>query len=282
MSAMSAPALSQHEYWNSKVGEEWANQADRTDRMLQPMTEAVFKTLALRPGERVLDIGCGAGATTMAAARQVGADGAAVGVDISRPLLEIARRRADEAKASVAYIEADAGAGAIDGAPFDAAFSRFGVMFFEHPPAAFAQLRASLRPDGRLVFVCWRTFAENEWSSAPLTALSSLFIAPVPAPDPDAPGPFAFADAGKIETILAAAGWREPSITPWDGDIQIGENAADAAYFLLKIGPCARAVTDQQLDPAQAKDLLAAAMAKHETPAGVALPAACWIVQARA
>jgi SAM-dependent methyltransferase len=272
----------QQEYWNSKVGEEWANQADRMDRMLQPMTQPAFDALALKAGERVLDIGCGAGATTLAAAQQVGSSGLAVGVDLSRPLLGHARTRAEASGARAEFVEADAGAAPIPGAPFDAAFSRFGVMFFDEPAAAFARLRATLRPDGRLVFICWRAFSENQWSFAPLAALTPIFTAPVTPPDPNTPGPFALADAAKIKTILTASGWTDITIKPWDGDIRIGADARDAAKFLLKIGPCARAITDQQLDPAAAEAVLADFLAQHETPAGVSLPAACWIVRATA
>jgi SAM-dependent methyltransferase len=279
---MPAPPT-QREYWNSKVGEEWANQADRMDRMLQSMTDAAFDALKLQPGERVLDIGCGAGATTLTAARQVGANGLAVGVDLSRPLLELARKRAAEASGARAeFIEADAGAAPIPGAPFDAAFSRFGVMFFDDPPAAFARLRQTMRRDGRLVFLCWRPFAENLWTFAPLAALAPLLTAPVPPPDPNAPGPFALSDRAKIRSILESSRWRDIEITRWDGDVRIGADAREAARFLLKIGPCARAVADQQLDPAGAERALADFLAKHEGTAGVALAAACWIVRALA
>jgi ubiquinone/menaquinone biosynthesis C-methylase UbiE len=141
---MSTPQRpTQQEYWNSKVGEEWANQADRMDRMLQPMTQPAFDTLALKAGERVLDIGCGGGGTTLTAAQQVGSSGLAVGVDLSRPLLGHARPRAEASGARAEFVEADAGAAPIPGAPFDAVFSRFGVMFFDEPAAAFARLRAA-------------------------------------------------------------------------------------------------------------------------------------------
>lgn len=280
---MSEPARpTQREYWNSKVGEEWARQADLMDRMLAPLTQPAFEALALAPGESVLDIGCGAGATALTAAQVVGATGHVVGVDISQPLLALARERAAAAEVRIDFIEADAGAAPIAGEPFDAAFSRFGVMFFDDPPAAFAKVRARLKPGGRMVFVCWRAFSENGWSYAPLKALEPILRAPVALPDPDAPGPFALANAGKIETLLAASGWRGVSIAPWDGEFLVGGggNADAAAAFLLKIGPCARAVAEQQLDPAEARGLLARFLASHQGESGVALPGACWIVRA--
>jgi SAM-dependent methyltransferase len=279
---MSQPPT-QREYWNSKVGEEWARQADLMDRMLQPLTQPAFDLLDLKPGERVLDIGCGAGATTLAAASYIG-DGQAVGVDISKPLLELARERASARGANAHFVEADVSAAPLRDAPFDAAFSRFGVMFFEDTAAAFAKIRVALNPDGRIVFICWRTFAENGWSHAPLAALQPILKAPITPADPNAPGPFQLQDSEKIRTMLAASGWRDIAISPWDGDVLVGGggDASTAAAFLLRIGPCARAITDQQLDAAQAQQLLADFLRKHETSAGVALPAACWIVSARA
>ncbi len=274
--------LTQREYWNSKVGEEWANHADGLDRMLQPMTQPALDLLNLQLGEHVLDIGCGAGATTLTIAQRVGESGHVVGVDLSQQLLALGRKRAAERGARIDFLEADAGVVPLQGAPFDAAFSRFGVMFFADTVAAFANLRQNIKPGGRLVFVCWRTFEENIWSSAPLAALAPILKAPVPAPDSNAPGPFALADAAKIQSALASSGWRDAVIEPWDGAVLVagGGGVSDAADFLLKIGPCARAIHDQQLDTAQAKGLLAEALAKHETASGVALPAACWIVRA--
>jgi SAM-dependent methyltransferase len=270
----------QREYWNSKVGEEWARQADRTDKMFAALTQAGFGALNPQAGERVLDIGCGAGDTSLAAARAVGADGRVVGVDISQQLLELGRRRAQASGVDIDFIEADAGAAAIPGAPFDAAFSRFGIMFFEDPTAAFANIRQNLRPRGRLVFICWRTFPENVWSAAPVGALSPLLATPLPPPDQNAPGPFAFAEASKITTTLDASGWRDVSIEPWDGPLRIGADAEDAAAYMLKIGPSARAIAEHGLDPDAAKQLIIKRLAEAEGADGVSLAGACWVVRA--
>lgn len=270
----------QREYWNSKVGDEWARQAGLMDAMLKPITDAGFARLQLALGERVLDIGCGAGATTLVAGEHVGAGGEAVGVDLSRPLLALAGRRA-AARGHVRFIEADVAEAAIPGVPFDAAFSRFGVMFFDDPVHGFTRIREALRPGGRIVFVCWRPFAENGWARAPLAALKPLLHSPVAPPDPNAPGPFQLQEAAKIEATLAGAGWRDASLARWDGDVLVSGGGADAAAaFLLKIGPCARAIVDQRLDPALAARTLTDFLRRHERAGRVALPAACWIVRA--
>ena len=273
--------LTQTEYWNGSAGEEWARQADLMDRMLQPLTQPAFDLLNLKPGERVLDIGCGAGATTLKAASYIG-DGIAVGVDISKPLLDLARERANARGANAHFVEADVSAAALRDAPFDAAFSRFGVMFFDDTAAAFAKIRAAMNSSGRIVFICWRTFTENGWSHAPLAALKPILKAPITPADPNAPGPFQLQDPEKIKTMLATSGWRDVSITPWDGDVLVagGGDSNAAAAFLMKIGPCARAIAEQDLDAAEAQQMLTDFLRKYETKEGVALPAACWIVRA--
>lgn len=278
---MTEPARpTQLEYWNSKVGEEWARQADRTDKMFAALTQAGIEALDPSPGARVLDIGCGAGDTSFAIARRAGAS--VVGVDISQQLLALGRRRAQESELDVAFVEADAGAGAIPGAPFDAAFSRFGVMFFEDGASAFTNIRRQMRPGGRLAFICWRAFQENIWSSAPVGALTSMLATPLPPPDQSLPGPFAFADRGKIEATLNTAGWRDIAIAAWDGQLIIGADAEDAASYLLKIGPSARAIAEHGLDADAARRLIVKRLAEAQTAEGVALPAGCWLVRATA
>lgn len=271
----------QVEYWNSKVGEEWARQADRTDTMFADLTQATFKALDLKPGERALDIGCGAGETTLAAAQRVGANGHAIGVDISKPLLDLARARS-KTIGNIDFIEADAGTTNIPGAPFDAAFSRFGVMFFDNPVAAFTRIRANLRPGGRLAFICWRGFNENAWTSGPVRALTPMLPASLPPPDETLPGPMFFADPNKAKSVLGSANWRDISVEPWDGPLRIGATAEDAAAYLLKIGPSARAIAEHKLDPAKAEQLIVEDLAKSQGPDGVSLAAACWIVRASA
>ncbi|HYD89435.1 MAG TPA: class I SAM-dependent methyltransferase [Vitreimonas sp.] len=273
----------QKEYWSGKVGGEWATHADRIDIMMQSMTGHALDLAAFEPGEHVLDIGCGAGATSLEIARRVVPGGSVTGVDLSPQLLDVARARAAEAALPASFIEADAGAAHFD-QTFDAAFSRFGVMFFEQPTKAFAHIRAALRPDGRLVFLCWRPFAENQWSTTAIEAIKPMLKELLAPPNPDAPGPFALADRDKIVRVLGEAGWRDLEITRWDGDIPVGGGGSlrETADFLIRIGPTARAIADQDLDSAEARIRLMDALAPFETKSGVMLGVACWVVRARA
>ncbi|MGQ0532827.1 MAG: class I SAM-dependent methyltransferase [Caulobacteraceae bacterium] len=274
---------SQREYWSGKAGDEWASHAERIDAMLAPIAEEALGVGAFRPGERVLDIGCGAGATSIEIARRVGASGAVVGVDLSPQLLRVARERASKAGLAVDFMEADAGAASF-GQSFNAAFSRFGVMFFEAPAQAFAHIRAAMRADGRLAFVCWRSMAENGWATTPIAAVEAMLKAPLPPADPDAPGPYAFADGAKVERILREAGWRNIALSRWEGGLTLGGGGtlAEIADFLLRIGPCARAIAEQSLDTDEARRRLMDALAPHYRDGAVMLPAACWLVTANA
>lgn len=270
--------LTQKEYWSGKVGDEWANRASRIDAMLAPMTEAALDLAAFRAGDRVIDIGCGAGATSFRIAGY-GAD--VTGVDISPPLLEVARKRAQAAGAKVAFLEADAGEARFE-QKFDAAFSRFGVMFFSAPSEAFANIRAVLQPGGRAIFIVWRALSENPWATTPIEAVAPMLKAPLTPPDPSAPGPFALADRAKIERVLGEAGWNSIEVSPWDGDIAIGGGGSldESAEFLLKIGPCARAIVDQGLDPAAARQRLIDRLGPLAGEGDVKLRAACWLIKA--
>lgn len=272
---------SQKEYWGGKVGDEWAAYAKQIDIMLAPIAEAALERAKFQPGERVLDIGCGAGGTSLEIARRVGPGGSVVGVDLSPQLLTVARQRGGAMP--VEFIEADAARVQFD-QPFDAAFSRFGVMFFEEPAPAFHHIRSLMRPAARMNFACWRGIEENGWATTPLDALRPMLLAPLTPPDPNAPGPFAFADRDKIVRILSEAGWRNADVARWDGDIPIGGGGEVSAIaeFLLRIGPCARAIADQALDMDEARKRLEAHLKPLHRDGGVALTAACWLVSADA
>ncbi|WP_411287700.1 class I SAM-dependent methyltransferase [Phenylobacterium sp.] len=267
-------------YWNDKAGQTWASLQAELDRQLEGLGETVMEFLAPAAGERLLDIGCGSGQTTLALARRVGAEGLVLGVDISRALLAAAQRRAAEAGAARArFLEADAQAHPFDPAAFDAAFSRFGVMFFADPPAAFANIRRALKPGGRLAFVCWRTMMENPWMTVPLAAGLAHLPPPEP-PTPGAPGPFAFADAGRVRGILEAAGFSQIEIRPHDAMVG-GNDLESAVRTALRVGPLGMLMRDNP----QARDAVEAsvreAIAANMKDGQLQLASATWIVTAR-
>lgn len=271
----------QVEYWNSKVGETWTRFQEALDRSFTPLTAALLGLAAPADGEHVLDIGCGTGEISLACDVAVGEEGTVLGLDISRDMLARARSRAEELLSEAEFREADAASFAEEDG-FDLIISRFGVMFFDDPVAAFANLRARLAPGGRLAFACWQPAERNLWATLPLTVLADL-LPPQPPADPHAPGPFAFADPDRLGGILEAAGWRDVTIHGFEFGMVTGDGddpVAAALSFALRIGPAARAVAEAGVDE-QARALLAPALAAHLRDGAVALPAACWLVEAR-
>ena len=189
-----APPAPTHD-WNGDSGDRWAANLARLDRMLQDFGDAAIAAADAKPGEHILDIGCGSGTSTFALARRVDPGGHVIGVDISEQLIAIARA-ATLADAPVDFRLADAASAPMHAEQFDLLFSRFGVMFFDDPVAAFAHMRRALKPDGRLAFVCWRSARENDWVRLPMTAIQH-FVDLSPT-DPDAPGPFAFGNTPRL------------------------------------------------------------------------------------
>jgi SAM-dependent methyltransferase len=270
----------QKEYWNGRAGKNWAAQQDYTDQILGHITEAFIPFAAAKKGESVLDIGCGCGTTTFTFADCVGRDGSVAGIDISAPMLAVAQARAAASQADIPFIEADASNYAFQPV-FDLVASRFGVMFFEDPVAAFKSIRKALAPKGRLAFVCWRALAENGWAAIPIAAAMPL-LPPQEPPDPTAPGPFAFADPKRIETILSAAGFRDVEIVKFDGHMDMAATVEEAAASMLTIGPLSRAAAElDEATRARIRDVVAKAMKPWLTPDGVRGPVACWFVRAR-
>ena len=265
-------------YWNELGGPTWAELSPLLDRQLDAVGEAAMAALAPRPGERLLDVGCGCGQTTLALAARVAPGGEVVGVDISRPMLDVARERAAGASGA-SFLEADAQAWRFEPARFDGAFSRFGVMFFADPPAAFGNIRQGLRPGGRLAFACWRGLAENPWMTAPLGA-AARYLPQTPPADPDAPGPFAFADPERVRGILAQAGFAGVDIAPLDTPVG-GNSLADSLTLALRVGPLgARLRETPDLAPKVA-GAVRQALAAHLRDGAVWMRGAAWIVTAR-
>lgn len=270
-------------YWNDQAGPTWAALQEIMDWQLAPLSRAVVEVLEPRDGEHVLDIGCGAGATSLELAWRIEPEGSVLGVDVSQPLLNLARTRADKAGyAQVKFVRADAQTYRFEAGAFDVAFSRFGVMFFADPVAAFGNIRRALRPGGRIAFVCWRAAAENPLMTLPMQAAGHLLDAPpTPPADPHAPGPFAFADGARLRRILEDAGFSEVALDPHSA--MIGSRTLDDALTAaLQIGPLGRMLKGVPEKRDAALAAVRDALAAHEGPNGVLLPSATWIVTARA
>jgi SAM-dependent methyltransferase len=257
----------------------WAEVRQPLERQLAPLGLRALEALAPRPGEHVLDIGCGGGETALALARAVAPEGTVVGIDLSAAVLVFARRAAQDF-GRVRFVHADAQTFPFEPSSFDAAFSRFGVMFFADPNAAFINIRRSLRPGGRLAFVCWRALEENPLDLLPLTA-ASAHLPPQPAHDPHAPGPFAFADPDRVRGILDAAGFEQISITAHDEKVGSGDLETMLAVC-SRVGALGKILRENPELRAAALPAVRSALAAHDGPDGVMLNAATWIVTARA
>lgn len=278
------PNAEQIKYWNETSGPKWVALHERIDAQIRALGQRAIERAVVMPGERVVDVGCGCGLTTIDIARRVGATGAVLGVDICTPMLETAERHAREnGLTQVRFENADAQTFQFPPAGVDLAFSRFGVMFFSDPEAAFTNLRAALRPGGRLAFICWQAVQQNPWMLEPLMAVAQYITLPQP-PAPDAPGPFSLADAERVRGILTHAGFTGIDVEAVQETIPVGGGGdlEETVDFLLQMGPVGAALRDTgaELRPRLA-DAVRQALAAYHTPEGVRMPAAAWLVSAR-
>ena len=283
---IAAPNADQVAYWNGDAGAKWAKLQERLDWLFAGITEQAIAAAAPASGERVLDIGCGCGATVLALAKEVGADGYVLGVDISDPMLDVARRRIMAGGLPQAEaLLVDAATHRFEPGQTDLIFSRFGVMFFDAPVEAFINLRRALAPGGRLFFACWRPFKDNDWFAVPFKAVVP-HLPPQEKPEPDAPGPFAFSDPDRVKRILGLAGFSDVAIRPFDTMLTLGgsDNMADTAGFASQVGPVSRALaTATDDDQRQAAErALAEALRDHDGAEGIRLGAQLWFVSAKA
>jgi len=266
--------------WNGAVGEHWAAEQERTDALIRAFGDAARDAANVRPGERVLDVGCGCGDTSLVLADTVGSTGAVVGVDVSSPMLAVARRRA-AGRSQLTFTEADASRASLPG-PFDLLFSRFGVMFFDDPPAAFTHMRTAMKPGGRLAFVCWQEARDNPWAAIPAQAARRVSGPSLTPPDPTAPGPFAFGNPDRVRAILSAAGFAGISHTAFESPMYLGSSPRSAAESAVRIGPASRVAREAGAERVPAIiDAIEAALKPHAGLNGaVSLPGRTWIVTA--
>jgi SAM-dependent methyltransferase len=280
MTAQNPPGTMTAEFWNAEGGEVWVRQQDLLDRLNAPIGEAVVARADPGPGRRALDVGCGAGATTLDMARRLGPDGGCVGVDVSGPLLDLARERArGETSGHAEFVQADAQDHAFAPGAFDVILSRFGVMFFTDPDAAFANLRRALKPGGALVFASWRGPAENPLTQVAMAAATPLLSEPPPAPRAG-PGRFAFADPDHVRGILTRSGWRDVEIAPLDAPMPVTlDEMMVLSLELGTLGPLLR--REDAATRARVTEAVAARLREEMRDGVVPLSAACWLVTAK-
>jgi SAM-dependent methyltransferase len=266
--------------WNGVAGQAWVDEQQLLDRTFEPIQELLAEAAAARGARAVLDIGCGSGATTLAVARRLGARGHATGVDISAPLVAVAQARARREGVNAQFIRADAQTHDFEPASFDLMISRFGVMFFDDPVAAFANLRRAAMPACSLQLVVFRSIAENPFMTTAERAAAPL-LTNLPPRKPDAPGQFAFADRERVRGILAGAGWSQAGLTPID--IDCGFPVADLERYFTRFGPLGQVL--READDATRQRVIEAVRAAFQRfvrDGEVRFTAACWLVSARA
>jgi ubiquinone/menaquinone biosynthesis C-methylase UbiE len=266
----------QIEFWNGDAGKKWVGEQEKMDQMLNPLSDVAIDIAEPRFDERVMDVGCGCGATSVELARR----GAKVwGIDVSAPMLSRARKRGEEYPGMV-FTEADA-------SNYDFSseqqliFSRFGVMFFANPVEAFTNLRSALVPRGRMVFLCWQAANNNEWISRVGQAVKKFLPEPTDVPDPRAPGPFAFAEQAYLEGILSQAGFKNVEFQSLSIDLKLASTVEEALDFQSNIGPLSAVIAqlegktrDEALNAA--KEVLQESMSTE----GIKLGSAVWLVTA--
>jgi SAM-dependent methyltransferase len=276
------PNAKQQEEWNNTTGRRWLERHQAIDRQIAPFGRRAMDRADIRPGQRILDIGCGCGETTMELARRVGDAGSVMGVDISAMLIEAARQLAIESGlTSVRFEAADAQTFPFIAQDFDLVFSRFGIMFFDDPEAAFGNLRRALGPGGRLSFVSWPAPRDNLFFTIPVEAASRHIALPQPG-DPDAPGPFALADPSRVSRILSRSGFGEIAVDRLTEKVG-GGTLDETAGMMLRLGPIDGVLDD--LDANIRGAILAdvrIALASFESQGHVWLEAVSWLVTARA
>ncbi|MBB4922538.1 class I SAM-dependent methyltransferase [Kitasatospora kifunensis] len=266
--------------WNGPAGQAWVEAQAVLDEMFRPFEDLLVEGVSTERGGRLLDVGCGTGSTTVAAAQRLGAQGSCVGIDISDPMIAAARARAEREGVPARFVLANAQDHAFEPTAFDTIISRFGVMFFGDPVAAFTNLRRAATHDAEVRFVAWRSAAENPFMTTAERA-AAPFLPNLPARLPDAPGQFGFADASRVRRILAESGWTGIDIRAVDAVCTLPESEL-VRYFTL-FGPLGLILREaDEQTRAHVIETVRAAFEVYVQGAEVRYAAACWLVTARA
>lgn len=273
------------EDWAGEMGARWLANLDRFENMIAPIGAALLERAGYQAGERVLDLGCGGGATTLAIAETVGPGGAALGLDVAPMLIERARARATEAGSLARFVCADAATARLDEPPFDRLFSRFGSMFFETPAPAFANLSGMLKAGARIDLAVWANPRDNLWMMEVMGVVRQHVD--IPPATPRAPGPFAFEDRGYLNDVLESGGFSDIDVATYQGLQPVGGPGAtpdEATDFVLASMAVGRVLGEQGagVRDAARSDLTGMFTRYHQVGEGVMLPCKAWLVTARA
>ncbi len=272
----------QAEFWTGPSGQSWVTHQDAMDAMLQPVSDLLLRAANLQTGQRVLDVGCGTGSSTLPAAEAVGTSGRVVGIDISPTLLGLARTRLAHLP-QVEIMEEDAQTADLPG-PFEVMISRFGVMFFEDTPAAFANLARAMAPGAPMVMTAWADAFKNPYFMEPAKAARAVLGDP-PKVDRSLPGPFAFEDPARVARDFAAAGLQDVTITETALNLTPLGTLEEVADLCLAIGSASSAMRNMGGTDADRAAIHAGIMerfAAYDTPHGIRIPAAIHLITARA
>ena len=278
---MSEVNKNQRDFWSGKGGDIWVERQNAMDTMLSPLGEAALNKLNLNEGENVLDIGCGCGHTTLNIAKRISPDGQVTGLDISKPMLKRAKESANEMSISNASFNCvDVQTDDIGEEVYSAAFSRFGVMFFEDPIAAFRNINKSLITGASLSFVCWQSPALNPWQSLFIEAVKKYVD--LPSPPPRSPSPFAFMESEYVSSILEESNFQNIMIEGHEAEVNMfsGRSLSDSVKDYISINPVVSGMLKDSTEQEKTEIINSAieAFFPYYSAKGLMFPSATWLV----
>lgn len=278
------PNVGMAEFWNGNGGKNWVSRETRLESSLKVFGQQAINAGSISPGQRILDIGFGCGETAIELAKKVGPQGQVHGVDISVAMVEAAEKKSlDKGIANLTFECGDAQTKTFPVDYYDLIFSRFGVMFFDDPIGAFKNIYKSLKPGGRLAFICWAPRDQNAWVGLPLQVVAKHLSLP-PSPGSDEPGPFSLSEEPRVSGILDAVGFTNVSVESFQTPFVLGEDVDEALSFLMQLAPSGSAINNAEADEdtrARIAVDMAELLKSHESDKGIAMSAAALLVTAR-